>query len=53
MYGCSGGIGNNDMTIGNVAGLINDESSEGQFLVDFADIGFFEDGEVLQIFSHE
>ena len=53
MHGCSGGIGNNDMTIGNVAGLINDESNEGQFLVDFADIGFFEDGEVLQIFSHE
>ena len=44
---------NNDMTIGSVAGLINDESNEGQFLVGFADLGFFDDGEVLQIFLHE
>lgn len=53
MHGFTGDVVNNDMTIGSVAGLINDESNEGQFLVGFADIGFFDDGEVLQIFLHE
>ena len=40
MHGFTGDVVNNDMTIGSVAGLINDESNEGQFLVGFADIGF-------------
>lgn len=53
MHGHTTDIVNNDMTIGNVAGLIIDESNEGHFLVDFADIGFFNDGEVLQIIPHE